>query len=84
MGEYPYDLMLEATESARKAAEEAFQKMRAAAPAGVESELVMIKAVPGEARSEFGRLARHFDLSIVGQGGEDYGSDDELMAEGAL
>jgi nucleotide-binding universal stress UspA family protein len=84
MGEYPYDLMLEATESAQKAAEEAYQRMRNAAPAGVETELVMIKAVPGEARNEFARLARHFDMAIVGQGGSDYGSDDELMAEGAL
>lgn len=84
MGEYPYDIMLEATESARKAAEEAYERMRKGAPAGVETDLVMIKAVPGEARNEFGRLARHFDMTIVGQGGPEYGSDDELMAEGAL
>jgi nucleotide-binding universal stress UspA family protein len=84
MGEYPYDLMLEATETAGKAAEEAYQRMRAGAPAGVDTELVMIKAVPGEARNEFGRLARHFDMSVVGQGGPEFGGDDELMAEGAL
>ena len=84
MGEYPYDLMLEATESARKAAEEAFQKLQKGVPAGVETDLVMIKAVAGEARGEFGRLARHFDLSVVGQGGPEFGTDDELMAEGAL
>ncbi len=84
MGEYPYDLMLEATENARKAAEDAFDKLRKGAPAGVETDLVMIEAVAGEARSEFGKLARHFDISIVGQGGPDYGGDDELMAEGAL
>ena len=84
MGEFPYDLMLEAAEQARAAAQTAFERLRNAAPASVTSELVMIDSVAGQAREEFGRLARHFDLSIVGQGGDESGSDDELMAEGAL
>jgi len=84
MGEYPYDLMLEATENARQAADAAFNKLRAGAPPTVQTDLLMIEAVAGEARSEFGKLARHFDLAVVGQGGPDYGGDDELMAEGAL
>jgi nucleotide-binding universal stress UspA family protein len=84
MGDYPYDIMIEATEEARAAAETAFQKCQAAAPAEVQSELVMIQAVTGQARDEFGRLARHFDISVVGQGGPEYASDDELMVEGAL
>ncbi len=84
MGEFPYDLMLEAAEQARAAARTAFERLRNAAPASVTSELVMIDSVAGQAREEFGRLARHFDLSIVGQGGDESGSDDELMAEGAL
>lgn len=84
MGEYPYDIMAEAIEQARDAAEQAYQRVAAAAPATVQTELVVIQAIAGQAREDFGRLARHFDLSIVGQGGQDGGDDDELMAEGAL
>ncbi len=84
MGEYPYDIMAEAIEQARQAAEQSYQRIAAAAPATVQTELVVIQAIAGQAREDFGRLARHFDLSIVGQGGEEGGGDDELMAEGAL
>ncbi len=84
MGEYPYDLMVEATENAQKAADDAYKAFAQAASYGVETDYVVIKTVPGEAKSEFGRLAGHFDMAIVGQGGPDFGSDDELMAEGAL
>jgi nucleotide-binding universal stress UspA family protein len=84
MGEYPYDLMIEATEAAQKNSEAAYASLKNAAPAGVDTDFVLIKTVPGEARSEFARLARHFDLAVVGQGGPEFGSDDELMAEGAL
>ncbi len=84
MGDYPYDLMVEATTAAQKAAEDAYAKLRAAAPTGVATELVTITAPSGEARNEFGRLGRHFDLIVVGQGGPEYGTDDELMGEGAL
>ena len=84
MGEYPYDIMAEAIEQARKTAEQGYQRIAAAAPATVQTELVIIQAIAGQAREDFGRLARHFDLSIVGQGGEEGGGDDELMAEGAL
>lgn len=84
MGEFPYDLMQEAAEQARAAAQAAYERLRKAAPASVGTELVMIDSVAGQAREEFGRLARHFDMAIVGQGGPETGSDDELMAEGAL
>ena len=84
MGEYPYDIMAEAIEQARKTAEQGYQRIAAAAPATVQTELVIIQAIAGQAREDFGRLARHFDLSIVGRGGEEGGGDDELMAEGAL
>ena len=84
MGEYPYDLMIEATENAQKAAEAAYEALKNAAPAAVQTDYVAIRTVPGEARAEFARLGRHFDMAIVGQGGPDFGSDDELMAEGAL
>ncbi len=84
MGEYPYDIMAEAIEQARQAAEQSYTKLAAAAPATVQTELVVIQAIAGQAREDFGRLARHFDLAIVGQGGDEGGGDDELMSEGAL
>ncbi len=84
MGEYPYDIMAEAIEQARQAAEQNYRKIAAAAPATVQTELVMIQAISGQAREDFGRLARHFDIAVAGQGGDEGGSDDELMVEGAL
>ena len=84
MGEYPYDIMAEAIEQARQAAEQNYRKIASAAPATVQTELVMIQAISGQAREDFGRLARHFDIAIAGQGGDEGGSDDELMVEGAL
>jgi len=84
MGEYPYDIMAEAMDQARATAETNFRKIAAAAPATVQTELVMIQAISGQAREDFGRLARHFDIAIAGQGGDEGGSDDELMVEGAL
>ena len=84
MGEFPYDLMVQAAEQARDAANVSFKSLQSAVPASVGTDLVIIDSVAGQAREEFGRLARHFDLTVVGQGGPDSGSDDELMAEGAL
>ena len=84
MGEYPYDIMAEAIEQARQSAEQNYRKIAAAAPATVQTELVMIQAISGQAREDFGRLARHFDIAVAGQGGDEGGSDDELMVEGAL
>ena len=84
MGEYPYDIMAEAMDQAREAAQANFRKVAAAAPATVQTELVMIQAISGQAREDFGRLARHFDIAVAGQGGDEGGSDDELMVEGAL
>jgi nucleotide-binding universal stress UspA family protein len=84
MGEYPYDIMAAATEQARDAAEAAYQRLKTAVPSNVQTDYVSIQAVSGQAREDFGRLARHFDLAVVGQGNIEEGTDDELMAEGAL
>ena len=84
MGEYPYDIMAEAIEQARQSAEQTYRKIAAAAPPTVQTELVMIQAISGQAREDFGRLARHFDIAVAGQGGDEGGSDDEWMVEGAL
>jgi nucleotide-binding universal stress UspA family protein len=83
MGDYPYEVLAAVTEQSRLRAEEAYARMRAAAPDTLSSELVQIDALPGQARDDFARLARHFDLTIVGQGAET-NSDDELIAEAAL
>lgn len=82
-GDYPYEVLAAITEQARERAAKAYDKLRAAAPDSLRSELVEIDALPGQARDEFARLSRHFDLTIVGQGKEP-NSDDELMAESAL
>ena len=84
MGEYPYDIMAEAMDQTRATAEATYQSLKSAAPSQVQTDLVMIQAIAGQAREDFGRLARHFDLTIVGQGDGESGNDDELMAEGAL
>lgn len=84
MGEFPYDIMVEAADQARAAVQTSFARLQQAAPASVGTELVIIDSVAGQAREEFGRLARHFDLAIVGQGDPARGSDDEMMAQGAL
>ena len=83
MGDYPYDIMQQATQQARAAVKSAYDKLALAKPGGLDTQLVTIQALPGQAREEFGRLARHFDMSIVGQAlpGQ---RDDELLAEAAL
>jgi nucleotide-binding universal stress UspA family protein len=84
MGEFPYDLMLEAADQARAVAQTSFEQLQKSAPASVGTELVVIDSIAGQVREEFGRLARHFDLSVVGQGDPEIGGDDQLVAEGAL
>lgn len=66
-GDYPYDLLEEATEQSRKALEGAYDKLRTSTPAGVQTDLVMIEALAGVAAARLGELARHFDITIVGQ-----------------
>ena len=83
VGDFPQDLMIEISEQARKRVTEAFARFSHLAPASLASELVTIQALPGEARDKFGRLARHFDLTIVGQKNPD-SDDDEWMAQAAL
>jgi nucleotide-binding universal stress UspA family protein len=66
-GDYPYELLEEATEQSRKTLAAAYEKLRASAPAGVETQMVMIEALSGVAGTKLGELARHFDITIVGQ-----------------
>lgn len=66
-GDYPYDLLEEATEQARKSLEAAYDSLRSSTPAGVGTDMVMIEALAGVASARLGELARHFDVTVVGQ-----------------
>ncbi len=71
-------------EENRKAASDAFERLAKSLPAGVLAESTRIETFPHLVGEEFGRLARHFDLSIVAQagpGGPDYAQD---IVTGAL
>jgi nucleotide-binding universal stress UspA family protein len=56
----------------------------AATRAGVTAEPVKLPASFAGAGDQFGRIARRFDLAIVGQAEPDKGAVDELIAESAL
>ena len=80
-GSYAY--LMEITDQSKADAQAAYDRLNAAAPAGVETDFVMIESFSQPARESFGELGRHFDLSIVGQG-TPANTDDYLMVEGAL
>ena len=82
-GDYPADIMAALTDQSRQRNAAAYEQMCKAAPESLRTELVEIDAIPGEARYELARLARHFDLTIIGQPRERNG-EDALMAEAAL
>jgi nucleotide-binding universal stress UspA family protein len=82
-GDYPAEIMAGLTEQSRERNAASYAQMCKAGPASLRSELVEIDAIPGEARYELARLARHFDLTIIGQPRE-RNSEVSLMAESAL
>ena len=68
-----------------KTAQDAVGRFTAAAKnAGIAAETRKLDASLAGATSEFGRIARRFDISVVGQAQRDYGATEELMIEGAL
>jgi nucleotide-binding universal stress UspA family protein len=68
-----------------KAAQDAIARFEALAKqAGVRAQTRSIDASLGGAATEFGRIARRFDVSVVGQAQRQYGAAEELMIEGAL
>lgn len=71
VGDYPYDLMIQAVEEARDAAEKAYDRLKAAAPDATQTEFRMIEGLSGEIQNALGRAARNFDLSIVRQSSPD-------------
>jgi len=82
-GDYPADIMASLSDQSRQRNAAAFETLCKAGPASLRSELVEIDAIPGEARYELARLARHFDVTIIAQPRERNG-EDALMAEAAL
>ena len=76
--------LLDITDKARQDADEAYKRLLAAVPHGVQTDFVLIETLAAIARDRFGELARHFDLSVVGQGAPETGSEDRLMVAGAL
>ncbi len=79
-----YEAFARLTEESRDAAEAAYKALAASAPAGVETDLVVIESLAQIARDRFGELARHFDFCVVGQGNPDLGDEERLMSQGAL
>jgi len=69
-------------EAAAKAAVDRFAK--AASRAGVSAEPVTLGASLAGAGEQFGRIARRFDLAIVGQAEPDISAVEEVIAESAL
>jgi nucleotide-binding universal stress UspA family protein len=82
-GGIPADVIEVQRVEMEKAAKDAIAHFEAAAQsAGVSAQVRTIDASRGGAATEFGRIARRFDVSIVGQA--ERGASEELMIEGAL
>ena len=76
------DAQWAASEKAADAAIKAFEE--AARREGIAAEHRKIKASLGGAGDLFGRLARRFDLAVVGQAEPKHGAAQDLMIEGVL
>jgi nucleotide-binding universal stress UspA family protein len=76
------DAQWAASEQAANAAIAGFET--AAKRAGIAAEHRSVKASLGGAGDLFGRLARRFDLAVVGQAEPPHGAAQDLMIEGAL
>ncbi len=80
----PFDFIDAQREANKKAATDAIARFKEAARlAGVSAETRLIEASAAGAGGVFGRIARSFDLSIVGQADPDAARDERLV-EGAL
>ena len=83
-GEYPYDLMAQAMEQARTTLEENYARVRAYAPEDAPSDFLVIEAVSGLANARLGELARHFDMTVIGQEEDSSTGDDNGFIVAAL
>jgi nucleotide-binding universal stress UspA family protein len=85
MGGIPTDLIEAQREENTKTAKAATSRFEAAATrAGVSSEVRILDASVAGAADLFGRIARRFDLAVVGQARPKEGASEELLIEGAL
>jgi nucleotide-binding universal stress UspA family protein len=85
LGGIPTDLIEVQREENSKAAKEAIAQFEAAAKAAtVSAETRMVDASVAGASDLFGRIARRFDLAVVGQARREQGASEELLIEGAL
>ena len=85
MGGIPTDLIEAQREENTKSAKAATSRFEAAAArAGVSSEVRILDASVAGAADLFGRIARRFDLAVVGQARPKEGASEELLIEGAL
>lgn len=85
MGGIPTDLIEAQREENTKAAKAATSRFEAAAAqAGLSSEVRILDASVAGAADLFGRIARRFDLAVVGQARPKEGASEELLIEGAL
>jgi nucleotide-binding universal stress UspA family protein len=85
LGGVPTDLIEAQREENAKAAKTAIARFEAAtAGASVSAETRLLDASVAGAADLFGRIARRFDMAIVGQAREEQGASEELLIEGAL
>jgi nucleotide-binding universal stress UspA family protein len=85
LGGIPTDLIEVQREENAKAAKTAVGNFEAAATAaGVSAETRLLDASIAGASDLFGRIARRFDIAVVGQAPRDQGVSEELLIEGAL
>ncbi len=85
LGGVPIDLIELQREENSKAAKGAISRFEAAAKnAGVSAETRILDATFGGAATLFARIARRFDIAVVGQAQREHGVSEELMIEGAL
>jgi len=85
MGGVPADFIESQREEAEGAASDAIARFEEAARrAGVSAESRLLAATIAEASDQFGRMARRFDLAVVGQAEPEKASPEELIAETTL
>ncbi|MFL6798824.1 MAG: universal stress protein [Xanthobacteraceae bacterium] len=84
-GGVPVELIEMQRDESKKLADAAVAHFDAQArSAGIASDSRIIDASAGGAATSFGRIARHFDLAVVGQAQPEQPMGDDLMIEGAL
>jgi nucleotide-binding universal stress UspA family protein len=85
LGGIPTDLIEAQREENTKAATAATNRFEAAAGhAGLSAEVRILDASVAGAADLFGRIARRFDVAVVGQARPKEGASEELLIEGAL